>query len=63
MSDYSQLNALRQVAVACKKEMEATKVLSERRAIIDKHLRPLSIKFGMKKIDLQAEIHALTKGC
>lgn len=60
---YIMENALRLVATKCKAEMEATKNLSERRSIIDRHLKPLTIKFGMKKIDLQAEIYAITKGC
>lgn len=61
-SDYIMYNALRMTATKCKEEMEATKNLAERRSIIDRHLAPLKLKFGLEKIDLQGEIYAITKG-
>ena len=58
--DYAKANAIRQTTTACKREMEATKNLQQRRSIIDRHLAPLKVKFNLKKIDLQHAIYCLT---
>ena len=60
MLDYAMANAIRQAATICKSEMESTSEPAKRRAIIDRHLEPLKVKFGVSKGILQVEIYRLT---
>lgn len=62
MDDLVKENALTNVARKCKAEMESVSTQDEWREIIDRHLAPLKLKFGITKSELQCKIYRLSQG-
>lgn len=60
MDNQVKQNALLTVAKACKAEMESVNGLDARRQVIDRHLMPLTVKFGIQKPELLSKIYRIT---